>query len=623
MRTLAIALYLAAAAGADTVVLKGGKKVRGRVVQEEPEVVVNPFHSTVKGMALGVERFPRDKVAKIVRDLPLPHHAFHAKLREAATPEACLELARWCATEKLREEQSVALEKALSLDPGNAEARKLLGAKALKGDRARQFLLATKYLAAADEAERGAAVEEMRKDPDYPYDLLYLQRARRSSAQPRKLVKDRAVTMRADKLPPNSVYTLLVPEACDPLVPSPLVVGLHGGGAGGADGKLVVGAGWQAMEFYEGECERRGWICACPTALTAGWSNRQNCELIDAMLEELLALYNVDENRVYLTGHSMGGGGAWAQGARLVETWAAVAPTASFGVQGIADFERTLTGLYVYHSDDDPRCHVDGVRPHMRNLVGSDADFVYTEIPGQGHGMPGEVLLDIFEFFDLRRRAAGPGRFRPTVRPQPSFLRKASRDEKKYLPPLEGGEEVADESLEALLRDLRAGGGVAEQAVPQLVKRNDPRVAARVGKILAHGQTQSDVRRYAARVLGALHAREQLKALARGLTVETEMTALLAMLDAIAEIGDAAAADDVARFLKLRIEYMQTRFQGKSVIEHSDWETILPTLARACSVLAALKDAKAADAVARYALDAVLLSGVEVVYDSENQQPLA
>lgn len=609
-------MLLASVAWGDAVHLKGGKKVVGLVLAEDPEVVVNPYFSAVPGMTFGVQRFPKERVAKVVRDLPRPHHEFWIRWKGAATVEDLLALARWCEERKLREERVLALERALALDPSRDDARRLLGSRAPKTDPKADLELARKLLATPDEATWA----EVRAAKGFPFPEEYLRRGLRSAKQPKGLQEDRPVALRADKLLPNARYTLFVPESYDPLLPTPLLFGLHGGGRGGADGKLVVGSGREAMPFYRDLCDRRGWICVCPTAVVGGWGQRENDDLVDAVLEEIQLLYNVDENRIYLTGHSMGGGGSWAQGRRLAGTWAAVAPTASFGVQGIDDFARTGTGFYVYHSDDDPRTKIEWVRPEMERLAGRiDVDFVYTELPGRGHSLPDEVREDLFAFFDLRRRAEGTGRnVRPTVRAHSSFLRKVTRDERKYLPAL-AEEEGEDPRLKALLDDLRTGGGKAEQAVAKLAAHEDPKAAARVGRIVAHPDTPPDVRRFAARILAIRRA--EAKALGQALAVETEFNALVAVLDALAAVNDPASGEDVARFLRRRLEYFRERQLG-SQVHFSDWDTILPTMARACALLGSWKPPKASEAIVQGAIEGVLLAKVEVIHDPELMEPL-
>ncbi len=609
-------LALAAAALADTVHLKSGKRIEGAVVAEDPEVVVNPFNSTVPGMTLGVQRFPKEKV-KSIDKTPPPEQEFQRRILRAKEVAVAMELADWCLARHMKEEEEIALETVLRLDPAHEDARKRLGARAPKGNWLDQVALAREYLE-ADESSRDQVL--LRVGPDFPFDQRTLRRAWRSAHDRKGYQKDRPIALRADKLADNARYTLFVPDAYDPLAPTPLVVGLHGGGAGGADGKLVVGSGSEAMSFYQQECSARGWICACPTAAEAGWRSRANNDLIDAMLEELFALYNIDENRIYLVGHSMGGGGTWAQGARIPETWAAIAPAASYGVDGIAAFEKTRTGFYVYHSDDDPRCSVDGVRPQMQNLLGTGIDFVYTELPKRGHDFPGEVVDDIFRFFEARTLARRQGKYKPQARPLSSFARKVSRDEKKYLPPL-GETEAGEASLGDLLKDLKTGGGVAEQAVGKLIAHADPKTSAGVAKILLKADAGPDVRRYAARVLGGRKAADQLDTLGRVLLVEEESNALLALLAAVSEIGDPAGGESVVRFLRKRGEYLQQRTQG-GVLSHSDWETILPTMTRACEVVGTFAPPKGAAQIAATVLDGVFLSGTAVRFDSENQHPL-
>lgn len=619
---LIAALLLATNARGDVVTTKGAGKLVGKVITAGDDVIVNPYNSSNPKMVLDVRRISASRVKSIKRTLPRPPHEFQRRLALAEDAAACVALAEWCKKSGLKKERLWAFESALRFDTGNVAARRALGAKASKGSWSEQLQTASAAIAGDVDA-----VGKARGDRFFPFGDLYLRRAVRSLALKTGEQKDKPIALRADKLATGARYTLLVPKSYDPLKPAPLVIGLHGGGRGGADGKLVVGDGWQAMAFYRRECEQRGWICACPTALEAGWGGERNDALIDAIMDEVAALYNIDENRQYLVGHSMGGGGTWVQGTRTPERWAAIAPASSYGPRGIDRLKKTRTGFYVYHSDNDQRTRVEPVRSAMRPLRGDQSvDFVYTELPGLGHAFPREVVTDIFAFFDMRRLARGRGRSSLTVRPLSSFLRKVSRDEKKYLPALPkladgSGSTSSETKLSSLLKQLRTGGGVAAQSVAALVASTDKKTNSSVAKVMLRPKSDSGVRRYCAQILGQRGAVDQVAALGRVLMLEDDSSALLAALDAMQTIGDASAGPPAVRFLAKRRAYLRERATNGRV-DHSDWTSIVPCLARACALIGQTKPSRGAEAIAREVLDGVFDADIAVVYDSQNQNPL-
>ena len=110
------------------------------------------------------------------------------------------------------------------------------------------------------------------------------------------------------------------------------MIGLHGGGRGGKDGKAVVGSGPSAMNFYQRGAERlgvdrrvpdrdRGAVERRSRTTASCWRCSRRSQL----------LFNVDTNRIYLTGHSMGGFGTWHFGPQYAHLWAAISPMAGGG----------------------------------------------------------------------------------------------------------------------------------------------------------------------------------------------------------------------------------------------------------------------------------------------------
>ncbi len=132
------------------------------------------------------------------------------------------------------------------------------------------------------------------------------------------------------------------------------------------------------------------------------------------VLELATAQLDPDPRRVYLTGHSMGGHGAWHLGVTFPDRFAAIAPSAgwvslsTYGGRGRPDAPAdpvaamvaqaqspsdTLglvsnlgpRGVYVLHGDRDDNVPVDQARTMRKALGDFHPDFAYYERPGAGH----------------------------------------------------------------------------------------------------------------------------------------------------------------------------------------------------------------------------------------------
>ncbi|GHB70665.1 alpha/beta hydrolase-fold protein [Persicitalea jodogahamensis] len=139
-----------------------------------------------------------------------------------------------------------------------------------------------------------------------------------------------------------------------------------------------------------------------------------------------------DPEKIYLTGHSMGGHGTWFLGATYPGNWAAIAPCAGYptlssygshdgmipdsagspmeamllrasnpsNVLALAKNYKAL-GVYINHGDADRTVSVEYAR-QMKNLLATfHPDFSYYEYPGGSHWY-GDISVDwppIFDFF--------------------------------------------------------------------------------------------------------------------------------------------------------------------------------------------------------------------------------
>jgi predicted peptidase len=140
-------------------------------------------------------------------------------------------------------------------------------------------------------------------------------------------------------------YELYVPSKYNSSRPAPLIVALH-----------CLGAVAHDMIRYEHLtelAEERGYIVVAPMGYNNhGWygsrgpgrsavgrggggsaADPENIgELSELDVMNVLGVvrkeFNIDPNRTYLMGHSMGGGGTWYLGMKHPELWAAIAPAA-------------------------------------------------------------------------------------------------------------------------------------------------------------------------------------------------------------------------------------------------------------------------------------------------------
>jgi dienelactone hydrolase len=163
------------------------------------------------------------------------------------------------------------------------------------------------------------------------------------------------------------------------------------------------------------------------------WGRLDTLEALDFFVSE----HHIDPERIYLTGHSMGGHGVWYLGALYPSLFAAIGPSAgwiSFSSYtrrsraseteaDLAPFEwarmeSDTMGLvenyinlpiYAIHGEKDDNVPVRQSRQMVAELEKFHKDFIYHEEPGAGHwwddgSTPGAECVDWMPLFDFFRR---------------------------------------------------------------------------------------------------------------------------------------------------------------------------------------------------------------------------
>ncbi len=121
---------------------------------------------------------------------------------------------------------------------------------------------------------------------------------------------------------------------------------------------------------------------------------------IDTMNVVYMALkeFNIDENRVFLMGHSMGGMGAMYIGEKYAPTWAAVACLAGFGSP---DPKGKLKDTPLYFTAGSNDTLGSSGRTMAERLKAEGMNCEWKEMPGLDHGgIIGGAMPDVFKFFN-------------------------------------------------------------------------------------------------------------------------------------------------------------------------------------------------------------------------------
>ena len=210
-------------------------------------------------------------------------------------------------------------------------------------------------------------------------------------------------------------YRLYVPRKYVATRSMPLIVALHG--LGQTEDSFFDAYGKKLPQL----AEQHGYILVAPLGfrVDGGYGSgvatppvdpvaRRSSDLSEQdvmhVLAEVRKHYNIDPDRIYLMGHSLGAIGTWKLAAKYPDVWAAIGPFAGQGAPATMDRMKHIPA-FVVHGDNDPTVGVRGSRTMVEAMKAQAVDFTYIEVPGGNHSNVVEPNLPgMLQFFSARRK---------------------------------------------------------------------------------------------------------------------------------------------------------------------------------------------------------------------------
>jgi len=218
-------------------------------------------------------------------------------------------------------------------------------------------------------------------------------------------------------------YALYVPKNMDPAKKYPVVISLHGAGSNHRlNLRRVFGKGNMPGETdteatrYFPALRDVDFIVASPLARgTMGYQGIAETDVYD-VLADVKKRFSVDEDRVYLTGLSMGGGGTLWIGLTRPDVWAAIAPVCPAPPVEALLFAPNALNLPVqfFHGAIDPVVNPDVSRSWVEQLKQLGTKVEYVEYPAVRHNSWDNAYKNgaIFTWFSQFKRDRHPDRVR-------------------------------------------------------------------------------------------------------------------------------------------------------------------------------------------------------------------
>ncbi|MCR9116495.1 MAG: alpha/beta hydrolase-fold protein [bacterium] len=351
------------------------------------------------------------------------------------SPELLVRMADYV---RLSDDESLSTDRKLALGVsnwllGNGEATENL-AVALSVFETRNAV--QKYLASTTSADREAALAIIETQeagvPDYLSKILANMKPPVYTPSPTDPEIPGLLTLTTPGLAGEEdiEYLIQLPPEYDEYRKYPTVVTLHGANSNpAAQIDWWCGDMHPTMEIRMGQAARRGYIVIAPR-----WTKPHKHSYDFTASEHAAVLYSlrdamkrfsVDSDRVFLSGHSMGGDAAWDIGLAHPDLWAGVMPITATSLKYVSLYWENAKGLPLYFvaGEMDGNRTSQNSRDWNRYLTSIGFDAMVVEYQGRGHEHFQDEILHLFDWMEVHRRDFAKKEFSVTsMRPWDNYF---------------------------------------------------------------------------------------------------------------------------------------------------------------------------------------------------------
>lgn len=183
-------------------------------------------------------------------------------------------------------------------------------------------------------------------------------------------------------------YLLYLPSDYAKQKQWPLIVYLHGGSLRGDDLEMLKRYGLAALLDKQVSIP---FVVASPQCpLGKAWVDEE--EAVLQLIDHVSRTYGVDPDRIYLTGHSLGGRGTWFLASRHPEKFAAIVPLAD----GPSDLAWVTplkqVPVWTFHGTKDDLAPFERTEQFVNALKSAGGQVKFTPLPDRDH-----FILDMYE----------------------------------------------------------------------------------------------------------------------------------------------------------------------------------------------------------------------------------